>query len=337
VCGGSTKGQSADIRSTNDALCAFRLEGTITVGDYEKFFLLIRRNLDQLKELDTRIRTICLKSDGGSYDEALKIADLIYNHGISTLIEYDSQCMSACAIIFMAGVSSSDGLKPIMPYRRLSAGGKLGFHAPYTSISDGNYSKEHVEAATQAMRVAILGLARLSSRQTWLSSSDFLKKSLIVQVLEKGPKEVSFVKTIAEAARWDIEIYDAADWFLEPSNVDAVKNVCMNFHYANIDEPVPIARDLSLKVESYPSNFHKDDDFRILVIDNMTHPYDPLCEVYPRTMRGDPGVHFWACSYDFWSHKAFGDCREYKTAFLFGKFVPQFFTLNPDTVLKSVP
>jgi hypothetical protein len=157
---------------------------------------------------------------------------------------------------------------------------------------------------------------------------------LIVQVLEKGPQEVFFVKTIAKAARWGIEIYDAAERFPKPSNIDEIKNLCNNFHYANMDEPVPPTRDLSLKVESYASKFDKD-DARILVLDSRTN--DTVCEVYPRTWKGDSEVHFRACSYDYWSSKSFGDCREYKTAFLFGKFVPNFFTLAPETVLKRVP
>jgi hypothetical protein len=45
-------------------------------------------------------------------------------------------------------------------------------------------------------------------------------------------------------------------------------------------------------------------------------------------------LHFFACSYDYWTDKSFGDCRFYKTAVLFGKPVPDFFTLAPSTLLK---
>ena len=323
--GGLVQGRAADIQASKDPLCAFKLEGAIASGDHDRLAGLIARS--RLDPLDERTSTLCLKSPGGSYTEGLKISELIYNRGVSTAVADGSECFSACALIFMAGISPDREI----PYRKLSAGGAVGFHAPYLSLPEGRYSKEQAEGAAQAMRGAILALMRLSSRQTQLSGSDFLKKSLIAKVLEKGPQEVFFVRTIAEAARWDIEIYDAAKQFPEPSNVDGIKNLCNNFHYANMDEPAPPTRDFSLKVESYASKFHKD-DARILVRDSRTN--DTVCEVYPRTMKRDPAVHFFACSYDYWSSKSFGDCRNYKTAALFGKFVPNFFTLAPATVLK---
>jgi len=324
--GGLAHGLAADIQTSNDKLCAFKLEGAIASGDHDRLADLFAHS--HLDPLDERTTTLCLKSFGGLYDEALKISELLYSHGVSTVVADGSECFSACALIFTAGVLPDR----VNPHRKLSAGGILGFHAPYFSLTEGKYSKEQMEGAAQDMRTAILALMRLASRQTWLSGGDFLKKSLIARILEKGPQEVFFVKTIAEAARWDIEIYDAAESFPEPNNIDGIKNLCNNFHYANMDEPVPpTPRDLSLKVEQYASKFHKD-DVRILVLDSRAT--DTVCEVYPRTTKVDPQVQFFVCSYDYWTHKSFGDCRRYKTAPFFGIFVPSFFTLAPATVLK---
>jgi hypothetical protein len=120
----STGVRAAHIQVTNNKLCAFSLDGTISAGDYDQFANLISLNRSRMAPLDERTSTICLKSLGGSYVEALKIAELMYGRGISTVIEYGSECFSACAIIFMAGVDSDR----IIPLRRLSAGGILGFH-----------------------------------------------------------------------------------------------------------------------------------------------------------------------------------------------------------------
>ncbi len=260
---GSTTVHAADIRASNDELCGFKLQGEIVSGDYDRFANLIAHS--KLDPLDERSGTLCLKSSGGLYSEGLKIAELIYRSGVSTLIADGSQCFSACAIIFMAGVLP----KREYPYRKLSAGGVLGFHAPYLSVIEGKYSKEEVEEAAKAMRGAILGLVRLSSRATSLAGNDFIKKSLIVELLEKGPQELFFVKTIAEAARWNIEIYDYEAQFPKPNDIDAVNNLCTNFHYSNIDEPVPAnPEDLTLKVERYASKFIKN-DFRILVLNSQ--------------------------------------------------------------------
>jgi hypothetical protein len=316
---------AADIKASNDAICAFRLEGAIVLGDHDRLANLIARS--RLDPLNERTSALCLESLGGSYSEGLKIAELVYSRGISTVVVDGGVCLSACSIIFMAGVLPNREV----PHRKLSAGAVLGFHAPYLSMPNEKYSKEQVEAAAQSMRVAILGLVRLSSKQTTLAGGDFIKKSLIAGVLEKGPDEASFVKTVATAARWDILIYDAVRQFPKAGNVEGMKNLCNNFHYANMDEPVPRVTNLSLKVDQYASKFHKE-AFRILVRDGKTN--DTVCEVYPRTMRGSDDVSFHACSYDYWSSKSFGDCREYKTAALFGKYVPQFFTLDPGTTLK---
>lgn len=317
---------AADIKNTDDKLCAFSLEGTISTGDTDHLSAIISRS--RIDPYDERTGSLCLRSDGGSYAEGLSIAELVFNRGLSTVIKYGSECYSACAIIFMAGVTSEREA----PMRKLSVGGILGFHAPYLTMPDEKYSKQQVEDAAQGMRAAISALMQLSSKRTQLHSGDFLKKSLISKILEKSPTDVFFVKSIAEAARWDILIYDAAEHLTKPNNINGVKNVCNNFHFSNMDEPVPQNTNLSLSVEKYSSKFQKD-DARILVKNARTN--DTVCELYPRTFRVDDQVKFFACSYDYWSSKSFGDCREYKTApaMRVGKFVPDFFSFDPTMLL----
>jgi hypothetical protein len=318
--------RAAEIQNSNNKFCAFSLEGPIISGDADKLSASISRgHVDPYNE---RTVSICLKSNGGSFEEGLKIADLIYDGGLSTVVEYGSECYSACAIIFMAGVGSEREA----PMRKLSVGGVLGFHAPYLALPDEKYSKQDVEVAAQGMRAAILSLVRLSSKRTQLHSGDFIKKSLISKILENGPTEVFFVKTAYDAARWDILLYDAAQYWPKPSSIDSVKNVCINFHSANMDENTAVKTALTLKVEKYSSKFQKD-DFRVLV--KRAETSDNICEIYPRTSKFSDKVEFFACSYDYWSSKNFGDCREYLTApaFRVGKYVPDFFSYEPDTPL----
>jgi hypothetical protein len=324
--------RAAEIRETSSQLCAFALEGAIVAGDYDRLSGLITRS--RLDTLNERTTSLCLKSAGGSYVEGLKIAELIYSHGLSTVVANGSECFSACAMVFMAGVHAGDSqsspTRHISPYRKLSSGAILGFHAPYLSLPDDKYSREQVESATQSMRKAILGLVEFASKETM--GGDFIKKSLIAGILGKGPQEVLFVKTIGEAARWDIDIYDAEEQFPKASNIDTIQNICKNFHYSNMDKAVPRNTTFSLKVEQYESKFPP--NARILVRDSSTK--DTVCEIYPVTMKAIPHVVFLACSYDYWSSKSFGDCREYKSTLLIGRaeFVPAFFTLDPFTLLK---
>jgi hypothetical protein len=317
---------AAGIEKSKDILCAFHLEGPIVSGDSVHLLSLI--STSRLDPLDERTTSICLKSNGGSYAEGLKIAELLFSRGISTVIEYGSECYSACAIIFMAGVSPDQEI----PVRKLSVGGALGFHAPYLNLPEANYSKAEVDSAAQGMRAAILALMQLSSKKTKLHGADFIKKSLLSKILEKGPQEVFFVKSVYDAARWDILLYDADKFFSRPNSIDTVKNTCVNFLSSNMDEDRPVTLDLSLKVEKFSSKFNKD-DARILARNARTN--DLVCELYPRTLRNDDHVSFYLCSYDYWSSKSFGDCREYLSApwILVGKFAPEFFSYDPNMQL----
>jgi hypothetical protein len=320
------KASSADIENSGKKLCAFDLSGPIMTGDFNKLSAIV--STAKITPNDERTSAICLKSNGGSYAEGLKIAELIYLRGLSTVIEYGSECYSSCAIIFMAGVTTEREL----PMRKLSVGGVLGFHAPFLTVPDEKYSKEDIEGVVRDMRMAILALVRLSSKHTQLHGSDFIKKSLISKILEKGPKEAFFVRTIYDAARWDILIHDASERMSKSNNIDGLKNACRNFHSSNMDEEAPFQSELSLKVEKYSSKFQKD-DARILVQNSKT--MDTICEIYPRTFGQNDSVKFFACSQDYWSSRSFGNCREYRTApaVLVGKFVPDFFTYAPSEAL----
>jgi hypothetical protein len=197
--------RAANIQNSNKELCAFSLEGPISKGDADQFSVAVSQS--HINPDDERTGSVCLKSNGGSYAEGMRIAELVFSHGLSMVIEYGSECYSACAIIFMAGVMPGQ----IGPMRKLSIGGVLGFHAPYLTMPDQKYSKQQVEGVSQSMRAAILALVRLSSKRTQLHGGEFFKKGLISKILEKGPTDVFFVKSISEAARWDILIYDAAE------------------------------------------------------------------------------------------------------------------------------
>ena len=120
------------------------------------------------------------------------------------------------------------------------------------------------------MRTAIFALVQLASKQTQLHGGDFIKKSLISKILEKGPKEVFFVKSVYDAARWDIVLYDAAQYLSRPNNIDSITNACTNFHSSIMDEENASRIPYSLKLEKYSSKFQKD-DARILVKNARTN------------------------------------------------------------------
>jgi len=84
-----------------------RISGTIAKGSAEKF----------AQRLKPGVRTVVVSSRGGIHDEALAIAEMIHERGLS--VEVDGECFSACAqFIFPAGAQ-----RGVLP------SGFLAFHA----------------------------------------------------------------------------------------------------------------------------------------------------------------------------------------------------------------
>ena len=111
------------------------------------------------------------------------------------------------------------------------------------------------------------------------AGGEFLKKSLIEGILEKGPQEVLSVKTIFDTARWHISIEDVEEHYAIEYKRQTVINICNNFHYSHMDELVAGDIDLGVRTEKYASRYSKD-EVRIIVENSRTH--DTVCELYPK-------------------------------------------------------
>jgi hypothetical protein len=103
--------------------CDFRLSGEIAEGDAKALETLFKT-----RSVGTYGSVLCFNSPGGSYDEGLKIAELLIHNSVTTAVEANAYCYSACAIAFMAGTEISESY--MGPKRRLDLLGTLGFHAP---------------------------------------------------------------------------------------------------------------------------------------------------------------------------------------------------------------
>ena len=69
-----------------------------------------------------KVDTIVLKGPGGDLEAAFAIADFIIEKKLSTVVPKNTECASACALIFLAGSK-----------RTLEEGSRLGFHLPFLS------------------------------------------------------------------------------------------------------------------------------------------------------------------------------------------------------------
>lgn len=209
------KGPRSSIRAGYDPrtarACNLRIKGDIVDGDLQRLQGAVRRSGrgpgDQFD--------LCLDSRGGSFIEALKIVEYLLNgegQGIATIIESKAECLSACALVFMAGTSKSDhGLYPL---RSLHAQGRLGFHAPFIprdAIAKGSHSAETVlsayRAALSATQKIIALLGRSGEIEGRYQEEPWMKSSLIQTMLAQGENEMLMIDTVDKAGRWAIEIY----------------------------------------------------------------------------------------------------------------------------------
>lgn len=73
-----------------------------------------------------------LSSDGGNFPAALQIAHILWTHGnISTFVASGNSCLSACAIIFLAGNLDSNNRRA-QSARIFEHGSTVGLHRPST-------------------------------------------------------------------------------------------------------------------------------------------------------------------------------------------------------------
>ena len=89
---------SFPINNNDNSRIIISMAGQINPGDYTKF-------INKFKSLpeDTVVVGFSLNSPGGNIAEALKITEAIKDQHIGTMVASDSQCASACFLIFSAG------------------------------------------------------------------------------------------------------------------------------------------------------------------------------------------------------------------------------------------
>jgi len=211
---GSAVGAEISLGGNGFMGCIATLDGPIESGDADK----LRTTIDTLAKRvhaayledhglrpeDTAERSfgfarLCLNSPGGSLQDALKMADMLYEARLGTAIAREGSCQSACAFVFIGGTSDFAAGYYARPNRLLHAAGKLGFHAPALVVPEGNYTKQQVQ---RAYDIAIKGLGAISQRKhDWI-----LPDGILDIVLNTPSSQMHFVDTTFEAGRLGVTI-----------------------------------------------------------------------------------------------------------------------------------
>ncbi|AUS02853.1 ClpP/crotonase-like domain protein [Vibrio phage 2.275.O._10N.286.54.E11] len=109
------------------------VDGNVIVidGILDEFTLPQVKNVfyDNIKT--NNINTLSIKSNGGSVNAGLEIADFVHQHQLNTFAPKD--CHSACTLVFTAGIKKTITFDTVM-----------GFHAPGWQFKEKSYSKDTV-------------------------------------------------------------------------------------------------------------------------------------------------------------------------------------------------
>lgn len=190
--------------------CTILLRGQIESGDSAALQELLEQS--QMRQ-GTEI--LCLDSTGGQLNEALRLAELLLSSGVGTKLKSGVSCLSACAVLFMAGRMYVDEFGDI-PWRVMHPSARLAFHAPsllrIEDNSGGVYTFKEIETAYGLALRSIAMLNRVmgstSENFTNTNSQPAMKPSLVSAILSTPPGSESWleVSTVDQAGRWNIAI-----------------------------------------------------------------------------------------------------------------------------------
>jgi hypothetical protein len=147
------------------------VDGQIKPKDDEMFEAMIKKN-------DVKMAVVGLNSPGGNVLAAYMIGKLIQEKGYTTYVPGRASCLSACAMVWMAGSS-----------RQIEAKSRIGFHGAYV-----------VDKNERVVGPAGAGNALVGSYYAHLGLSDLA----ILYLTSAGPKEMRWLNP-ADAKKYDIE------------------------------------------------------------------------------------------------------------------------------------
>ena len=190
-----SEAKSAELRETGN--CVYKLTGTIQSGD-----------TDKLSGLGCTYLTLVLDSPGGNVGEALKIARGLYR--TTTVVEAEQDCLSACALIFMAGRMCSGAPYHCGVSRQMHPTARLGFHAPFIDASAPDKMVSLHTTFSQTVSIISAIQSTFSELTAIVRSTggkqDLLPMDLFANMLATPPQEFYVIDTDDKAYSFGIGI-----------------------------------------------------------------------------------------------------------------------------------
>lgn len=235
---------AADIRLSEDSEygCLVTLTGRIEPGDSDALLAAMQRASTESRYADTIWYTdygdgsppeidfktplnLCLDSPGGALTEAVALTQVLHGR-LGTMIRPGARCESACALVFMAGSYDTGSDIGVLPSRHMHVDGKLGFHEPSLTVPQGNYDAATVE---KAYAVSVQATALIFRNLVKFRFSP----SLAAKMHETPAREMFYISTVREAARWGISIVgvDAPKSYSKA----VIQSACANLYLSALD------------------------------------------------------------------------------------------------------
>lgn len=162
-------------------------------------------------ELAGDLILLYLDSSGGSFSEAIELAEYVSSLGIITAIDQNAICLSACAFVFMAGREPPyEG--PGAVSRSMHVEAKLGFHAPFLGYGPQLLDQKFEGTNRDVSAAYQTGLVQMGQLLTGSGSTGLRwPPSLVGKVLQTSPSEYLYIETVDDAGRWNIDIFGEKD------------------------------------------------------------------------------------------------------------------------------
>lgn len=221
---------SAELRSTENDNCAWRIDGALREGDADRVVRVLSQasNMQHVPSSDrlsysyfgTRVGVVCLNISGGLFSEGHSLMRFFRDSAWGTFVDDGEACLSSCAIAFMGGTSPNyDGETSL--FRTLHVGGQLAFDLPRTL---GNQNDAPSEGDVSR---SIAGTIRELSREIAGEKIPYFRSDLLLSLFSLGEDDVYRIDSVKKAAAYHIALDSIP---AAPANTDGDfhRNTCNN-------------------------------------------------------------------------------------------------------------
>lgn len=195
------------------------LDGPIELGDAERFIEFIE---SRPPNCSGRVMLV-LNSTGGSLVEGIAIARFVRQKFMTTFVDHDGKCFSACALVFMTGTQyRGDG--DFVGRRSMHYDAEVGFHAPF--IDTAAISRLPADVQTDYLLGSYQDAIDVAADIILLAIDGRWSPMLVSALMRTAPEEMLQVDTVGKAVAWDIDLVGNIN---DPSyGIEDIKMACGN-------------------------------------------------------------------------------------------------------------